>query len=309
VRADQVLSQLMDAYEHGDLTSVEAFARQLEAAHPEVRAWTAYVLAGCLALGGDPDAGLRLLLAADERGEWWSPPLLEDPALGAIWPLDRTGLRSRSEQRWRAEQERAEVGWDVVAGPSPPRAAVIALHGNGPAPAHLFGPLWAELDSCTTFLPRSPQLVTPGVYEWRDRQRAIADLRTVASAALSAVGPGIPLVLAGLGAGGRIAIEAALTGAVDAAGAMAFAPHLVPLDDAPPPGPAADGPRIWIFPGGAEPAVTSCTVFAEWARARGHDCTIGHEQGMGHEYPTRFRAAAAPALEAILAGSRRTVRP
>jgi hypothetical protein len=50
-------------------------------------------------------------------------------------------------------------------------------------------------------------------------------------------------------------------------------------------------------------------VFAEWARDRGHDCTIGHEQGMGHEYPTRFRAAAAPALEAILAGGRRTVRP
>ncbi len=302
MRADHVLSHLMEAYEHGDLPSVEAFATQLGTAHPELLAWSTYVMAGCRALTGAPDAGLRLLAEADERGDWWAPTLLEDPALATIWPLDHAHIRARSEQRWRAAQDRAAVTWDVVPACSPPVAVVIALHGNGPAPVQLFGRLWSEFESCATFVARSSQLVTCNVYEWRDRGRAITDLQEVASAARAAFGPAMPLIVAGLGAGGRIAVEATLTGAVDAVGAVAFAPHLQSLDDVSlPPGAAApDGPRVWIFPGGAEVADTSCTRFAEWARARGLDCTVRREEGMGHAYPLRFRMSAAPAIRAIL---------
>jgi len=294
-RADRILSELMDAYDRGDLARVEEFASRLGSAHPELRVWCTYVQAGVKALGGEPDAGLRLLAAADASGGWWSPALLADPALATIWPLD-DGIRRRSEERWRAAQERAEVSWDAVRPSSPPQAVVISLHGNGPAPADLFRSLWAELESCAAFLVRSPQLVACNVYEWRDRDRAIADLRTVAGAARAEFGSTVPLILAGLGAGGRTAIVAALTGAVDAAGAVAFAPHLAPLDDSD----LRSAPPIWIFPGGSEAAVTSCATFAGWARDHGVDCTVRHEAGMGHAFPVRFGATVESAIGAIL---------
>jgi predicted esterase len=301
-RADRILSELMEAYGQGDLATVEARASQLGAAHAELRVWTAYIEAGCRALSGEPEAGLRILAAADERGGWWSPTLLADPALASIWPLDHGQIRTRSEERWRAAQASAVVTWDVVDPPARPAAVVISLHGNGPAPPDLFRSLWAQLESCAALLLRSPQLVTCNVYEWRDRKRAVADVQTAARAARDSRGSNVPLVLAGLGAGGRIAIEAVLTGAVEAAGAIAFAPHLEPLDgDATAlSGVARNQPRIWLFPGGAGASVTSCTRFAAWARARGFDCTVRHEEGMGHALPLDFRATAGRAIAAIL---------
>ena len=294
-RADRTLSQLMDAYDRGDLARVEAVASQLGLEHPELRVWSAYVEAGVKALRGEPASGLRLLAAADASGGWWSPALLADPALTTVWPLDDR-IRTRSEERWRAAQERAEVSWEVVRPSSPPQAVVISLHGNGPAPADLFRSLWAELGSCAAFLVRSPQLVASNVYEWRDRDRAVADVRTVAGAAKAEFGSTVPLILVGLGAGGRIAIVAALTGAVDAAGAVAFAPHLAPLDGSD----LRSGPWIWVFPGGSEAAVTSCTRFAGWARDHGVNCTVRNEDGMGHAFPVRFGATVASAIGAIL---------
>lgn len=284
-RADRVLARLMEAYEEGDLTRVDASASQLGSAYPELRVWSAYIRAGVMALRGEPDGGLRLLADVFERGGWWSPSLLADPALSTIWPLDSGDLRGRSERRWRAEQERAEVGWEVVRPPVPPTAVIISLHGNGPAPPDLFASCWAELGSCAAFLVRSSQLVSSGVREWRDQDRAIADVRSVARAVRAEYGPAVPLILAGLGAGGRIAVEAALTGAVAAAGAVAFAPNLRLLGST-----VLTRPRIWIFPGGTPASTASCESFAGWARAGGIDCSLHYEDGMGHAFPVRFGA-------------------
>lgn len=295
VRADRILARLMEAYEQGDLTQVDVSASQLGTAHPELRVWSTYIRAGVLALRGEPDAGLRLLADDVERGGWWSPQLLADPALATIWPLDVAHIRTRSEGRWRAAQERAEVSWEVVRPPAPPTAVVISLHGNGPAPADLFASLWAELGSCAAFLVRSPQLVACGVHEWRDHDRAIADVRIVARAARAEYGPAVPLILAGLGAGGRIAVEAALTGAVTAVGAVAFAPNLRPLDST-----VLTEPRVWIFPGGTPASTASCKSFAVWARAEGIGCSLRYEEGMGHAFPVRFGAAVAGVLTAVL---------
>ncbi len=294
-RADRILARLMEAYEQGALPEVDAAASQLGTAHPELRAWSTYIRAGVMALRGAPDAGLRLLADAAEHGGWWSPQLLADPALETIWPLDGQDVRARSEQRWRAAQERAELSWEIVRPATPPSAIVISLHGNGPAPADLFASLWAELGSCAAFLVRSPQLAASGVHEWRDPDLAVADVRTVARAARAEFGPEVPLVLAGLGAGGRIAIEATLTGAVAAAGAVAFAPNLRPL------GPVGTiAPRICIFPGGTPASVASCESFAGWARTRGIDCFLRYEDGMGHAFPARFGAAMEGVLTSVL---------
>lgn len=294
-RADRILARLMDADEHNDLAGVDASASRLGAEHPELLVWSMYIRAGVTALRGQPDAGLRLLAGAYERGGWWSPSLLADPALAAIWPLDDQDIRAGSEQRWRAAQERATVSWEVVRPPGPPAMVVISLHGNCPAPADLFASLWAELESCATFLVRSPQLVACNVYEWRDRDRAIADVRVVARAARAEYGPEIPLVLVGLGAGGRIAIEAVLTGAVAAAGVVAFAPHMRPMDAG-----VLTESRIRIFPGGTSASIASCEAFAEWARARGIDCPLHYQEGMGAAFPERFGATVAGPLAAIL---------
>ncbi|HKS46456.1 MAG TPA: hypothetical protein VJT49_15360 [Amycolatopsis sp.] len=294
-RADRVLARLMEAYERDDLTRVDALASQLGTTHPELLVWSTYIRAGVMALRGEPDAGLRLLADADERGGWWSPQLLADPALATIWSLDARRIRTRSERRWRAAQARAEVSWEVVRPSTPPAAVVISLHGNGPAPPDLFASLWTELGSYAAFLARSPQLVACNVYEWRDRERSIADVQVVARAARAEYGPAVPVVLAGLGAGGRIAVEATLTGAVAAAGAVVFAPHLRPLDTD-----VLTEPRICIFPGGTQESTASCESFAEWARGHGIDCTLRYQDGMGHAFPVRFGATVADILVAIL---------
>ena len=141
-RVDRLLARLMDDYEHGDLPGVDALAEQVAMAHPALRAWSTYVQAGIRALEGEPAAGLRMIAAADERGDWWSPELVQDPALATVWPLDRTGIRARLDERWRAAQARAEVGWELLPASAPPAAVVISLHGNCPAPADQFRSLW-----------------------------------------------------------------------------------------------------------------------------------------------------------------------
>lgn len=294
-RADRILARLMEAYEEGDLDQVDASAAELAAANPGIRAWSAYIRAGVQALRGDAEAGLRSLTDAVEHGGWWSPGLLTDPALEAVWPLDVRGVRATAERRWRAAQERAEVSWEVLRPATPPSVVVVSLHGNGPAPADFFASQWAELGTCAAFLVRSRQLAACGVHEWRDHDTAIADVRIVARAARAEFGPAVPLILAGLGAGGRIAVEATLTGAVAAAGAVAFAPNLRPLGSLAP----ADS-RICVFPGGAPASVASCENFAAWARTRGIACFLRYQDGMGHAFPARFRVAMEGVFTAVL---------
>lgn len=294
-RVDEILSELMEAFERDDLSRADELAVRAAAAHPGLLAWSNYIRAGVLALRGDPSAGLRLLAESDARGGWWSPPLLDDPALAAIWPLDDRNIRARSERRWREAQRRATVSWEVVRPSGKPTAVIISLHGNCPAPADLFASLWAELESCATFLPRSPQLVACAVHDWRDRERAITDVQVVARAARAEYGSEVPLVLVGLGAGGRVAVESVVTGAVLAAGAVAFAPHLRPLDAN-----VLTQSRIRIFPGGTSASTRSCDSFAGGARARGIDCTLHYLAGLGRAFPTHFGPTVIGALETIL---------
>jgi dienelactone hydrolase len=189
------------------------------------------------------------------------------------------------------------VTWEVLRPPARPAVAVISLHGNGPAPADLFAPLWAEIESCAAFLVRSPQLVASGVYEWRDRDRAIADVQVVARAARAEYGSSVPLVLAGLGAGGRIAVETVLTGAVAAAGAIAFAPNMRTLDVE-----VLTEPRICVLPGGTEESTASCESFASWARNQGVTCDLRAEEGMGHAFPQPFGTTVTEAITTVLDG-------
>lgn len=293
-RADQILARLMEAHEHGDPFTVASLARDLRTLHPELRGWCAYVIAGCHALRGDAAEGLRTLREADAAGEWWAEPLLQDPALTTIWPLDHEGLRTRSLRRARTAAESAVITWDAIPGKDP---TIISLHGNGPAPADLFRTLWSELDGHRTVLVRSPQLVASHVREWRDVERAAKDVRTVISAYTDS-----PIILAGLGAGGRLAVNTALAAADQVIGAVAFAPTL----DAPPHPIGAPDTRIWLFPGGSSKAIRSCDTFEVWAKEHGIECTVRHEPGLGHAYPTRFAHSVLPAIAAIAAGRIRT---
>ena len=132
----------MDADERGDLAAVEVLARELGARYPEIRGWAAYVIAACQALAGDAVAGLGTLQEAAAAGEWWAESLLSDPALAAIWPLDRVGLREESVCRAEAARRVASVQWEIIPGRVP---TVVVLHGNGPTPSDLFRSLWSEL--------------------------------------------------------------------------------------------------------------------------------------------------------------------
>ncbi|GAA5189819.1 hypothetical protein GCM10023322_43400 [Rugosimonospora acidiphila] len=116
--------------------------------------------------------------------------------------------------------------------------------------------------------------------------------------ALAAVGTPGPspgrVTLAGLGAGGRIALDAALTGEVAAAGAIAFAPDLGPLATRLAAGPVPANPtppRCVVFTGDRPGALDSCRRFEDWAARAAVPCRLVVEPGLGHAYPEDSAAA------------------
>jgi len=285
-RVDRLLQRMMVADRVGDIELLRTLASQLGRWHESLSAWSHYVLAGCAATSAEPETGLELLRQSLDSGEWWGPALLDDPALAPIWPLaGAEDVRSESLRRWREELAGSAPQWEVVEAGAPTAVALV-LHGGGISPPDLYRSVWAGVQDVALVLVRSSHPQAAGVWDWADRARALRDVSAAATAARERFGTELPLVPAGLGAGARVAIDAALHLVPGAAGAVAVAPALdqllATLEREEPVG--ARG-RYWITTGGLDAAVRSVDAFAAWAAAHSLACHVDRRADLGHEYP------------------------
>jgi dienelactone hydrolase len=276
---------LYDAEEYGEAL------RLLDAESAGLEAWVAELgltRACLLGLTGDAEGALRVLQEASAAGAWWLPELLaDDEDLGA--------LHGRPEFEQLLEVSGERVSDDVVPAlidvPDRPQGVVVALHGAAQTSAHARRD-WAAVVGLGYALVcvQSSQRMSPRYHSWPEPEHAAADV----ARALDQLPPelnGLPIIAAGFSAGGRAALNWALTATpAPVSGVLTLAPAVRELPD------TAAGmlspATIWI---GTDDDLLE-VVDGLSDRLTGFGCTIEHVPGLGHTYPADFGDLLAKAL-------------
>ncbi|MET7279063.1 phospholipase [Kribbella sp. NPDC005582] len=316
-RYDDVVDQIEALY--GEARYADALA-VLDSA-TDLTPWSAelaHLRACVLGASGDPDGALDALQRASAAGGWWRPEILtDDDDLAAL--ADRPEFQeliADSARRATDEPTPALItlpgsprAADTSPGPSLPGRApsddplpnnslpdptrplgvVVALHGAGQRAEHARRDWASVLDlGYALVCVESSRRMSPMYRTWPDPDQARADI----ARALAELPPelaGLPLIAAGFSAGGRVALDWALTARpVPATGVLAMAPALRQL-----PGSTAGSlspATIWI---GTDDDLLEVVDAAE-PQLTG--CTIERLPGLGHAFPTDF----AKRLAAIL---------
>ncbi|GAA1609939.1 hypothetical protein GCM10009742_70740 [Kribbella karoonensis] len=277
-RYDELSDRVYALYE------VEAYDEALEVLRTEStglepwRAELAQVEACLLAVRGDADEALRVLREASADGAWWAPEVLADDD-------DLEALRGRPEFEELLAVSGSRAADDVVPAlvdvPDRPRGVVVALHGAGQTAAHARADWSAVLDHGYALVcVESSRRMSPMYRTWPDRAQAAAD---IARALVGLPDLDGPVLAAGFSAGGRAALDWALTATpAPVSGVLALAPALRELPDAAanPLSPAT----IWIGTGDDLREV----VDEKAAALTAFGCTIAPIPGLGHAFPDRF---------------------
>ena len=190
--------------------------------------WTAELahLKACLyGASGDADSALRTLQAASAAGAWWQPSILTDDD-------DLAALQERPEFQELVAVSGERVADDplpplVVLPAVPAVGVVVALHGAG-LRATQTAQDWAGVLELGYGLVcvESSQRMSPMYRTWPDRERAADDIARALDQ-LPAELNGVPVIAAGFSAGGRAALDWALTAhPVKVSGAVLVAPAL-----------------------------------------------------------------------------------
>ena len=233
-RYDRLTDRVFALYEEG----LQPVALELLAAvDPELEPWSAELAhqRACL-LGSidEPAEALRVLQEAGDAGGWWSPEILEDDDLAALQDLPAfQKLVALSRDRRTTPQDPPLIQLPKAAPASTGSAptafpgVVVALHGAGQRASHAMRD-WAgvlELGYALVGV-ESSQLMSPMYRTWPDPAIAREDIAR-ALAQLPDELRGLPLIAAGFSAGGRVALDWALTGQPEqAAGVVVLAPAL-----------------------------------------------------------------------------------
>jgi len=276
-RYDDVVDQIEALYgeaRYADALAVLDSATGLEPWSAEL----AHLRACVLGASGDPDGALDALQQASAAGGWWRPEILTDDD-------DLAALANRPEFQ-HLVAESAERATDdprsaLITIPTNLNAVVVALHGAGQRAEHARRDWAGVLDlGYGLVCVESSRRMSPMYRTWPDPEQARADI----ARALAELPPelaGLPLIAAGFSAGGRVALDWALTARpVPAAGALAMAPALREL-----PGSTAGSlspATIWI---GTDDDLLEVVDAAEPQLA---GCTIERLPGLGHAFPTDF---------------------
>ncbi|MGC4936784.1 alpha/beta hydrolase [Kribbella sp. DT2] len=229
-RYDALTDEIAALYEDGR----PADALALMDAAGDLTLWAAELahLRACL-LGavGRPDEALAVLQRATDAGAWWAEPILtEDDDLAALQDLPAfRQVVATSRERLATDPTLPLI--QLPAGE--PVRVVVALHGAGQRAAHSARD-WApvlDLNSALVCV-ESSQLMSPKYRTWPDPEAARADIAR-ALTDLPAELQGLPLIAAGFSAGGRAALDWALTGLPQRAdGVLVLAPALRELPTA-----------------------------------------------------------------------------
>ncbi len=223
-RYDRLTDRVFALYEEG----LQPVALELLATvDTELEPWSAELAhqRACL-LGSidEPAEALRVLQEASDAGGWWSPEILEDDDLAALQDLPAfQKLVAVSRDRQTPAQDPPLIELPA----SSARGVVVALHGAGQRASHAMRD-WAgvlELGYALVGV-ESSQLMSPMYRTWPDPASAREDVAR-ALEHLPEELRGLPLIAAGFSAGGRVALDWALTGQPErAAGVVVLAPAL-----------------------------------------------------------------------------------
>lgn len=224
-RYDRLIDRASALYEEG----LQAVALDLMAdLDPELEPWSAELahLRACLLVTiGEPAEALRVLQEASDAGGWWDEAILtEDDDLAALQdlPAFKTLVALSRDRRTTAQDPPLiELPASSVGG------VVVALHGAGLRASHAMRDWAGVLDLGYALVGvESSQLMSPMYRTWPDPAIAREDIAR-ALAQLPEELRGLPLIAAGFSAGGRVALDWALTGQPErAAGVVVLAPAL-----------------------------------------------------------------------------------
>jgi predicted esterase len=259
-------ADLLDAERHG----LEAWAAEL-----------AHLKACLLSADGDADGAMRVLLDASTAGAWWAPEILvEDDDLEAL--QDRLAF----QELIKLSESRVadDLAPPLIAMPDgQPVGVVVALHGAGQRAGHARRDWGGVLElGYALVCVQSSQRMSPMYRTWPEPEQARADIAR-ALAELPVDVARLRLIAAGFSAGGRAALDWALTGRpTPVAGVLALAPALREL-------PAYAGGKlspatIWI--GTDDDLLEVVDGAAE--QLTGFGCRIERLPGLGHTPPAGF---------------------
>ena len=286
VRPDHIVWQLLQRNADSDWSGLASSARELATMCAEFEHWAAYIGAGCEAMQQRARVGHRMLTDSLERGGWWSAPTLRDPSLAAIWDHDRPPrVRRASISRWRSAQGAARVRLRPI--PSAVgEPGLLTFHGAGPTSQEGLTDIWGAVSGFEVTSVLSSQLVSPAVADWRRSDIAFRDVDEAFRTVRACGRPDIWPVLSGLGAGGRLAVEFALTGPHDVGAVLAVAPSFSRHTIDGIVGGAVRSCPVHLVPGGFADSRRSCRVLADALESIRIPCVIHDVDGLGHEYPS-----------------------
>ncbi|MEU4197080.1 phospholipase [Kribbella sp. NPDC026611] len=256
----------------------------LEAESAGLEPWAAdlaHLKACLLGVSGDADGALRTLQEASAAGLWWDPSILTGDD-------DLAALQDRPEFQELVAVSGERVSDDPVAPlielpKGSVAGTVVALHGAGQRAAQAAED-WAGVLELGYALvcPTSSRRMTPMYRTWPDREKATADIAR-ALGELPVELAGGPVIAAGFSAGGRAALDWALTARPSQpAGVLAMGPALREL-----PGTAAgklSRATIWI--GTEDGLLTTVTDAEEQLTELG--LTVERVPELGHTFPADF---------------------
>ncbi|WP_433013010.1 alpha/beta hydrolase [Kribbella sp. CA-294648] len=312
-RYDQLTDRIAALYDEG---LQQVALDLLDTAEPDLAPWAAELahLRACL-LGslGESTEALAALQRASDAGGWWDEGILTEdddliglqhlPAFQAIVDLSRTRRVTRHDppliqlpggkpaapaaQGGTVARPSASEQGGVAAGPG----VVVALHGAGQRAAHAMRD-WAGVLELGYVLVgvESSRLMSPMYRTWPDPAEAAADIAR-ALEQLPAELTALPMIAAGFSAGGRVAINWAVSAdPVPVGGAVVLAPALRELPE------QAQGtlsPASIVI--GTEDDLLEVVDGAE-QRLTKLGFTVERVPGLGHEIPQDFAARLADLL-------------
>ncbi|MFI7061059.1 alpha/beta hydrolase [Kribbella sp. NPDC050124] len=279
-RYDDLIDRVEEFYEQGFYQEALAVLDEVDDSLLPWRAELTHTRACLLAVLGRPSEALAALQSAAAAGSWWVDALLtDDDDLAGLQELPGFTELLDSSRRLRTDTPPAAPILQLPDGAV--QGVVVALHGAGQRATHAARD-WASVPALGYALlsVESSQLMSPMYRTWPSPEQARADVAS-ALASLPADLQSLPLVAAGFSAGGRVALDWALTGQPrPVAGVVVLAPALRQLPD------AARGPL--------EPAVVlmgtddDLREAVEGDRLSPFGITVEWLPGVGHEFPADF---------------------
>ncbi len=286
-RYDDLVDQIEALYGEGRYADAVAV---LDSA-TDLAPWSAelaHLRACVLGASGDADGALLALQRASADGGWWRPEILtDDDDLAAL--ADRPEFQALVTESAKRATDDPTPALSTV--PTKPIGVVVALHGAGQRAEHARRDWAGVLDlGYALVCVESSRRMSPMYRTWPDPDQAAADIAR-ALADLPTELKGLPLIAAGFSAGGRVAVDWALTARpAPATGVLAMAPALRKLPDGS--AESLSPATIWI---GTDDDLLDVVDAAE-PQLTG--LTIERVQGLGHAFPADFADRLAEATTA-----------